>query len=147
MVNYVNRLLDQVNIGKIIHSPQSFQVFPASKEYLLYTGVTFKYSNNIRLRVTNYKETVTTTKGYVPCACNHYQEYIDENYEHVVTGNLNIIGNEEIRKLLIKGLNFWEKQPLDVGKAYGSIQSDIDMFINLSSNTAKIPIKLFSPSY
>ena len=70
-------------------------------------------------------------KGYVPCACNDYQEYIDENWGHVVTGNLNIIGNEEIRKLLIKGLNFWEKQPLDVGKAYGSIQSGIDMFINL----------------
>ena len=42
MVDYVNRLLDQVNIGKIIHSPQSFQIFPASKEYLLYTGFTLQ---------------------------------------------------------------------------------------------------------
>ena len=42
-------------------------------------------------------------------------------------------------------VNFQEKQPHDVRKAYGSIQSGIDMFINLSSNTAKIPIKLFSP--
>ena len=32
MVKYVNRLLDQVNVGKIIHSNQSFKIFPGSRE-------------------------------------------------------------------------------------------------------------------
>ena len=58
MVKYVNRLLDQVNVGHIIHSDQSFKVFPGSREHLIYTDVTFKYSNTIRSKVSNYKVTV-----------------------------------------------------------------------------------------
>ena len=38
MVNYINRLSDHVNIGKIIHySSESFYVFPANKDLLLNT--------------------------------------------------------------------------------------------------------------
>ena len=39
MVNYINRLLHQVNISKIIHSSQSFYVFPAIKDHLLNTVI------------------------------------------------------------------------------------------------------------
>ena len=39
-----------------------------------------------------------------------------EHHVHVITGNLNIIHNREIRKLLVKGLR--EKQLLNVTKAY-----------------------------
>ena len=49
MVKYVSRLLDQVNVGHIIHCDQSFKVFPGSREYLINTGVTFKYSNTITM--------------------------------------------------------------------------------------------------
>ena len=41
MDNYVNRLLDQVNIGKLIQSSQSFYVFPANKDHLLNTVILF----------------------------------------------------------------------------------------------------------
>ena len=51
LVSYVNRLLDQINSNKIIHSSQSFYIFPASKYHLLNTGVTFKYSNTIRAKL------------------------------------------------------------------------------------------------
>ena len=64
MVNYINRLLHQVNIGKIINSSLSFYVFPDNKDHL-----TLKYSNTIRYKVTNYRETVTNANGNVTCSC------------------------------------------------------------------------------
>ena len=54
MANYGNRLLDQVNIGIIIHSSQSSYVFPANKDHLLNTGVTLKYTKYTKY---NRKET------------------------------------------------------------------------------------------
>ena len=113
MINYANRLLEQVNIGKIIHSSQSSNLFPANKEYLINTGVSYSYSNTIRSKVTNYKETVTSVNNNIQCVCNNYQEFVDDHHGHVITGNLDIIVNEEVKELLKKGLNFREKQPLD----------------------------------
>ena len=145
LVKYGNRLLDQINSNKIIHSSQSFYIFPASKYHLLNTGVTFKYGNTIRAKVTNYKETVNNVNRNVTCACKDYQEFIDNHHGHVITGDLNIIHNIDIRKLLAKGLNFREKQPLNATKANRSAQSAIDTYIGNISNVTKIQIKLFSP--
>ena len=66
---------------------------------------------------------------------------VDDHFGHIITGNLNI-KNEDVKRLFIKGLNFREKQPLNVDKAYASIQSAIDSYI---SNALKIAIHLFSP--
>ena len=145
MVKYVNRLLDQVKIGKIIHSTQSLNIFPGGKECLSKTGITYKYSNTIRSKVTNYKDTVTKDHSQVQCACNNYREFIDNHHGHVITGNLNIIENVEVKNILVKGLNYREKQPLNVQKAYASIQSALDCYIDTVSNTENIPIKMFSP--
>ena len=44
------------------------------------------------------------------------------------------VHNMEIRKLLVKGHNFQEKQPLNVTKAYGSTRSAIDTYIGKITN-------------
>ena len=78
------------------------KVFPGSREHLINTGVTFKYSNTIRSKVTN-KVAVTED---IQCACKDYQEFIDDYHGHIITGNLNIIKNEDVKRILIKGLNY-----------------------------------------
>ena len=50
MVKYVNRLLDQVNVGHIIHSDQSFKVFPGSREHLINTGVALSIATLLDLK-------------------------------------------------------------------------------------------------
>ena len=145
MVYYANKLLDKVSIGKIIHSSQSRNLFPGNNEYLLNTGVSFKYSNTIRSKVTNYKETVTNVDNNVQCFCQNYQEFVDGHHGHVITGDLSIIQNKELKELFGKGLNFRENQPPDNVKAFESIQSAIDSFIYCASNSLKLPIKSFSP--
>ena len=44
------------------------------------------------------------------CYCAEYEQFIDKNHGHVITGNLNIINNIHIRNIMKKGLNFREKQ-------------------------------------
>ena len=54
MVTHVNGLIDDININKLIHSKQSYRYFPGPKDYILKTGVTYKYSHTIRSEVVNY---------------------------------------------------------------------------------------------
>ena len=142
--SYANRLLDKINISKLIHSNGSRNLYPAN-DYLSKTGVSFQYSNTIRSKVTNYKESVCNFDNNIQCSCDNYRQFIDIHHGHVITGDLNIINNGELKDLFQKGLNFREKQPQDILKTKNSIQSAIDSFIFKASNSLKLPIKAFSP--
>ena len=61
----------------------------------------------------------------------------------MVTGNLNIIGNNDIKKLLQKGLNFRIKQSHNKSKAFSSIPSALNKFIIINSTLSKIPVKMY----
>ena len=52
----------------------------------------------------NYKVTVTKDNGNIQCVCKAYQEFIDDYHGHIITDNLNIIKNEDVKGILIKGL-------------------------------------------
>ena len=65
-----------------------------------------------------------------------YEQFKDVHHGHVITGNLNIIGDNDIKKLLQKGLNFRIKQPHNKSKAFSSIQSALDKFININSTSS-----------
>lgn len=148
IVNYANRLMEQVYINNIIHRNSSYALFPVNKEYLQRTGVSYKYSNTIRSKVTNYKKTVLNgMTDNVQCACNDHQEFIDQHHGHIITGNLQLIQNTEVRNLLKKGLNYREMIPtkLVYNKAYNGIVSATDKFIIEASTSLKIPVHQFSP--
>ena len=145
MVTHVNGLIDDININKIIHSKVSCEHFPAPKEFILNTGTTYKYSSTIRAKVVNYNEVVKNIDVQAQCFCKEHPEFIDQHLGHVITGNLDIITNKEVKTLLKNGLNFREKQPHNKVKALASIQSAIDKFIEDTSVTMKINVKLFSP--
>ena len=51
--------------------------------------------------MTNYKVAVSKDNGNIQCFCKDYQEFIDDY--HIITGNLNIIKNEDVKGILIKG--------------------------------------------
>ena len=142
---YANKLIDNINLGKIIHSAYSYNCFPADKAYITDTGIAYKYSPTIRNKVTNYKDTVNSNNDNVQYLCHSFPVYVDNQYGHVITGNLNIIQNIELRTLLSKGLNFRERYAYDIDKAFSSVISAIDSFIFQISNSSKVPIKSFSP--
>ena len=144
LVKHVNGFIEDINISKIIHSKRSYECFPSSKDYLQLTGITFKYSPTIRSKVVNYNDTIKKANGNTSCHCEEFTEYVDQHHGHVITGNLDIITNKGIKKLLGFGLNFREKQPLNKEKALSSMQSALDTYILEASNTLKVASNLFS---
>ena len=112
-------------------------MFPACKDYIFHPGTTYKYSNTIRSKVTNYIKTANNINWNTQCFCQNYQEFIDPHHGHIITGNINIIKNNDIKNLLANGLGFREKKPDNTDKAYSSVQSTIDKFIYKISQSSK----------
>ena len=144
VIEYVNSLMDKVNLNKILHSKNSYERFPVNKEHLETTGITFKYSSTIRHKITNYNKTVNNPDWTSTCVCDNYPAFIDEHHGHVLTGNLDIIEDTQTKNILEKGLNYRLKQPINKTKALSKFRRSINAFIEKISTTTKTPIIMFN---
>ena len=135
---YSNKLIDYINVGKLFRSSESFNSFPASSDLLKNTGISYKYSPTIRNTFTNYKETVNSVNKNSICVCHLYPQFIDAYHGHVITGDINIIGNPNLIYILGKGLNFREIPGCNIIKAYSSVHSALDVFINSICESTKL---------
>ena len=136
--------MDKIKFKSILISNSSIEKLPISKEHILKTGITYKYTNTIRNKVTNYNQTVKNPDWNVDCKCNGYTNYIDEHYQHVITGDLNIIEDIPTREILEKGLNYRLKQTINKDKTLTAYKDSIEsLIVKLSINT-NTPMELFS---
>lgn len=71
--------------------------------------------------------------------------YKDQDHGHIITGNLKIIDNIQLRILLEKGLNFHEQEPPDKLVALNAIKSGIDSYVSRMSNKLHLPVVTFTP--
>ena len=106
---------------------------------------TFKLDNPIRNKILNYKETMSSLsfkqvsnskveiENLPECNCNE-SSFCDPAHGHVVTGNLNIIKNNKLRKLLSKGPNYREPKTLNYNKCFSSIESDLQDMVDKLTN-------------
>ena len=55
-----------------------------------------------------------TNPESLPCKCNN-SPFVDRYYKHKKTGDLQIIKNNALRKLLFKWPKYWEVRPINLG--------------------------------
>ena len=92
----------------------------------------------------NYNQTIKHPPDDFICKCQNYDSiYVDSFHKHIITGNLQIVKNEELRTLMEKGLGYHEQQPPNKSKAYKSFTAGIDAYIYKVSNSTNIPVQKF----
>ena len=102
------------NLGKIFNCEDVLHLYPKSfKEPFT---LTHTYENTIRPKILNYqsltKDLIDPTT--ISCDCKNHP-LCDQVYQHVITGNLNIVESNKLRNLMAKGLNY--REPVSVNKA------------------------------
>ena len=132
-LDFVNKGLDFINLAKILRNPLSIQNLPVniSKDNL--PMITYKLGETIRHTIFNYKSFVKDLDvdnilgdiDKLPCNCEG-SPFIDNNHGHIITGNLKIIKNNKLRKLLTYGPKYREPSKIDWGKCKSSIKSTIN---------------------
>ena len=86
---------------------------------------------SIGSRLFNYNETVENFSNLdnVSCVCSEYCNFVNNDCGHVVTGDVTIFSNEDLREILLKGPKFRERARLDFDRAKKTILDNLENFI------------------
>ena len=100
--------------------------------------VVFSLSQPIRSRIFNYTKFVSSLNldeafadiNSIPCACNEFHpKYTDQHHKHILTGDLSIIANKELRNLIRKGPKYREPVNINFETAKEEITKSLNSFI------------------
>ena len=139
--------MDNISLSKIINKPEIFQKLPdkIKSEDDNKICVTYRLGNPIRNKIFNYKETVESISVHDPpnlstCSCNQ-SEFKDPNHGHIVSGDLRIVEDDKLRKLLSNGPNFREPKSINYNKCKNEIIKSLDNFIIFLTEKYKFSIQ------
>ena len=117
---YRDRGIDLINLPNILHNKKVQSLIPPYFDATMPT-VSYKYTKTISSSIFNHIKTVSefeldkfTAKEYM-CDCQN-SPFISNDHGHVITGNLEIISNVALRKLISKGPKFREQNKIAWGK-------------------------------
>ena len=102
--------VESINITRILRDPDLVKSLPSSIKFPM-PMVTYKLTPPISTKFFNFNKFVNnldldlflTNPDSLPCKCNN-SPFADRYHKHIVTGDLRIIKNNDLRKRFIKGL-------------------------------------------
>ena len=137
-MTFKNKGMDAIKLNNIFRSDDIRALLPdqlKEDEYL--PAVVYSLEGTIRNKIFNYKQTVaeidtndpnTFGTGLASCDCAN-SEFCDPNHGHVLTGDLRIIENQKLRKLISRGPNFREPTTIHWGHCKTEITSGLETYI------------------
>ena len=135
VIRYDNPAVSYINLSHILKDTELQTVIRPHIDQD--ETVVFSYTNSIRAKIFNYHDTLKDVDiddwniEDHPCKCtSEYNEFIDKDHKHVITGNLDIISDKKLRKLFQKGPNYRERNNINFTKAKQSISEGLDKYIN-----------------
>ena len=139
-IRFVNKGLDELHVNSIFHTPEVVALLPDElKKRENIPTCTMKLDTPIRSKILNYRETVSSLNVIVDedvsfvqnlptCDCSN-STFCDPHHKHIVSGDLRIVSNPKLRKLLSKGPNYREPKTLNYSKCKQAIESAISSSI------------------
>ena len=140
-IRFVNKGLDDIHVSKIFSSREVTSLLPEElQDEDDIPACTMKLDPPIRSKILNYRETVTSLTVQVDddvsfvenlpsCDCIN-SAFCDPHHGHIVSGDLRIVTNTKLRKLLSKGPNYREPSTINYRKCLQSIESSITSSIS-----------------
>lgn len=151
VVKFDNKALESINLSKIFHLPDVVSTLPCDLQSVeSIPVVTYRLGPTIRNKILNYKDVVSSIYvddeiSFVPnsssCCCES-SSFCDPFHKHIITGDLRIVDNAKLRKLLTKGPNFREPKSLNFDKALKEITLSIEETVESLKSKTKEPEKL-----
>ena len=131
-MTFNNKALDFINLQRILKDKEVVDALPVSLRCDLPT-VVYQLTNTIRSKLFNYKEFVQSIdidafladQSSLPCDCDQ-SSFLNHDHGHIVTGDLNIITDLNLRNLISKGPKYREPLPFSCVKAKSEILAGLD---------------------
>ena len=135
-IKFVNKGFESLNLNRILKSNEVKDCIPTNFTFKEAPTIVFKYGRTIRSRIFNYKKVFENfdvnrwrlERDSVNCNCAN-SDFIDADHGHVITGDLRIVKNGKLRKLLCKGPNFRENEMINFDKVLNEIKIGLDDYM------------------
>ena len=141
-VTFNNKALDFINLQRILKDKEVVDALPASLRCDRPT-VVYQLTNTIRSKLFNQKkfvqsldiDTFLADPSSLPCDCEQ-SSFLNHDHGHIVTGDLKIVSDLNLRNLISKGPKYREPLPFSCVKAKSEILAGLDNCIHSWSNKA-----------
>ena len=140
-----NKGLEHIKLSSILHEDDVVDLLPVPLQNDEVPSVVYSLGTTIRNKIFNYKETVNSIRtddlesygtGITSCDC-HESEFVDGHHGHVVTGDLRIIQNDKLRKLISKGPNYREPKTINWKKCRDVIAEGVAQCLSKMASSRK----------
>ena len=149
-INFSNKGIDFVNLPRILNSSEIMKLLPPffnNKSPM----VVFDLIKPIRSKIFNYKKTVQhlevdnflANPSILPCTCTD-SPFLDVHHGHIITGDLKLVRNNKLRKLLIKGPKFRESEGICWNTVRDSIRKGIMESVDKWADSKGVHRSLFT---
>ena len=152
-IPFVNKAMDFINLAKLLRSNELASNMPPVMQPEDIPMVVYSLSKTTRSKILNYEKFVTKEldldafskdSNSISCNCSNYSnDFIDRNRGHVLTGNLQIINNNKLRKLISKGPKFREPCKIDWNTAKDIIREGVEDYLKTLKAVKKVDISFF----
>ena len=112
-IKFANKGIDAINIDNILHHKDVTKSIPAYFKHQSAPKISYSYTRPIASKIFNYKQSLqywrfTYHDVHNPsCSCSSSQ-FLYSPAGHIVTGDLKIIQNKQLRDLISKGPKYRE---------------------------------------
>ena len=145
-LTYNDRGIDYINLSNILHNKKVQSCIPPYLDTNV-PKLSYKYSKTIQSKIFNHIKTVDEfvlddfMNDEYPCTC-HNSPYISGHHGHVITGDLSIIPNDALRKLISKGPKYREQNKIAWGKDKKIIMNGVEEYARKWAKKDKFNISI-----
>lgn len=145
LFNYVNRYMDDINFPRLFKNKLIKSIWPKTVDIKFSKPkVRFTYDKPLCLSLCNYRNFACDNTTFIGnCRCAR-STFMDNHHRHIVTGDLSIIRNRELRKLFEEGSKFRPPKAANKFIARSSVSEGIHNYIHKVCNKLKLPYRTFA---
>ena len=143
-IKFINKGIELLEFSKMLNDKDISESCPVDRPMIV-----LNYTKPVRSEILNYRQTVQDSNFESwhseegTCDC-HQSQFKDLDHNHVLTGNLNIISNSKLRKLLSKGPGYREPRTLNFDIAKRTARNSINDFVESQSDKTGLPVESFN---
>ena len=124
VVIFDNKGVELMNIAQILHDSKVISSLPSTPIKFPIPMVTYELTSPLSAKVFNFNSFVNsldldefiTNPNMLPCSCEN-SPFSDKHHKYIVTGDLRIVANNHLRKILSKGPKFRESRDFPRAKS------------------------------
>lgn len=150
-IQFTHKIIEDLNLERIINSKSFKILYPVDiKDFK--PCITYTYTKTVKRTIFNYTDTFINLDvdtfldsiNSVTCNCSS-SPYKDKNHGHVITGDLTLIENIDLRNIIKLGPSHREIPRYSYKYTIGKLTDDINKSIEIWSKRSNLSTAIFEP--